>query len=330
MTEQEYRKVEAVSYSMLSSFDKSLLGFKARYIDGAEFQPSSYMNLGSAVDCMVTTPDEFKKTFKVVKREALPTETIQKIIDVVYQEVGGKDKLEDHGVVIVESAKSAEYQGKWKDETIINKIVTEGSEYFEILKIADDDTRRLINEDTYYEAVSIVQKLKDDPWTQWMFDPKEEIMFQVPILWTETIDGKEVPFKALVDIMRKVDGVWRLYDLKVTDNVNGFLYVYKKLRYYIQSSLYRRGASMSTEIPVDDSHLTFITVDNSQKSPLMYRDENDCSIGIPRSPRQQNPIDGWTQIYNKMKWHKENDVWNHTKEAHENEGVILIPKLWSL
>lgn len=167
-----------------------------------------YFIIGGAVDVTLTGPENaFEESYYVSKVDK-PTESITKVVDLVYRtllETGDTlhNGLDVYEEAIIAACEVTEYQKGWKMETKVNKIVKEGSLYFQdLLKGAG---KTIIGKETNSIIQNIINSLKTNPRTKGFFDrdffaynPHHiDIYYQLPIYFTI----KDVKCKALLDIV---------------------------------------------------------------------------------------------------------------------------------
>ncbi len=133
LTKENYYESPKVSNSSLSWLLPETGGSVEKYIYRTSFQPveesSESMRLGTLIHKYVEKGynADFDEIYEVVE---MPSATIAGIIEEVAENPAAP--LRDE---ILRVARSVDYYPSWKDETVINKILAEGSEYLEKLKL---------------------------------------------------------------------------------------------------------------------------------------------------------------------------------------------------
>jgi hypothetical protein len=167
----DYKTISALNQSTL----KQILVSPKAYVEAKEKQlarvesTEQHFMFGSLVDMMLTeSKEDFDKKYAVIPDDTGVSETIAKIVKEVYDEKNNSDDLgwgalEDYPEEILKHCNYELYQSRWKDETRINKIVEQGSQYFEVLK--NSGNRTIITESEYAKAVNCVMALRSDKYT---------------------------------------------------------------------------------------------------------------------------------------------------------------------
>lgn len=168
VTESEYRKDPALSYSTLSRFEREGFNNIEHLFDKTE-TPS--LTFGSAVDSIITGgQEEFDSRFMVAEFPSTP-DSIIKIVKDVFREFNSTHRcLSDvPDVEIVGRASAYNYQPNWKPETRAKVIKEKGFEYYNLLYLAGDKT--IIDTNTYQDICNAVDALRNSETTKFYFAP---------------------------------------------------------------------------------------------------------------------------------------------------------------
>lgn len=340
MNEPEYRLVDAISYSELAGVDKTPANIITKHkldSDGIKF--------GSALDTYIFDGEEdFKKKF-VIMTEKLPSPIIKSIIDGVFtianNNLGFAEELkslEDYKDYILMEAKAKEYgASNWKDDTIVNKITTDGGkDYFDLLVRACN--RSILDSFTFEQILNSTNTLLTHEFTKDKFSKKEgcDIFYQFPIFWEYTnTEGKVYKCKSLLDIL-EID--WNnkiIYprDLKsMGDHVLSFGYGnYMKFRYFLQESYYTDAVhwfkNNTPELKdFEVAPFEFIVISSQDYSrPLVYKGTQDTyNVGRFGGIIQGREVKGYEQLIFERDWHIENDKYSFPYEIYKNNGEIKL------
>lgn len=137
--------------------------------------------------------------------------------------------------------------------------------------------------------------------------------------------------KLVIDRLRKEIYI---YDLKTCwDNEYGFLQNYLKYRYYIQGAVYyylveqwRRGQQSLQDYKV--IYPKFIVAESTgYKNPLIYSmDQESFMQGMKGfTINKSRHYTGVIKAVQDLQWHKENAVWNISKDNHIGNGLVSVP-----
>lgn len=166
ISEEDYRKDPALSYSTLARFNREGFNNLNKLFDKIE-TPS--LTFGSAVDSIITGGmGEFNERFIVADFPEIP-DSIVKIVKRLFNSLKDKYtslvKIPNDDIIYVTQEES--YQLNWKPETRAKIIKEKGSEYYNLLFVADD--RCIIDTQTYQDVCNAVRALKESESTKFYF-----------------------------------------------------------------------------------------------------------------------------------------------------------------
>jgi len=340
----KFRETKAVSASRLNDLAYSPLLYKHN-LEATDRQPTAAMIFGSAVDCMITEPGEFQNRYYVSKVDA-PSETIQKIVKGVFDEVVEENKkfpdekllhpfseLGNFNSNIIEHAAYQQYGQSWKPETLVKKVVDGGSEYFkELINSAD---KEILQKEEFESVVAVVDRLSNNEFIKDYFDgDMYERFWQLPIIFELKDHNDEVVLcKALLDlvVVDHENKAIRVFDIKTTgQSVHSFVSSYMKFGYFRQGSFYFRAATdfFKTMFPEYQVMNTgFIVAEKANLNPPMIYHMSTQDImtgeygGITSYGKQ---VKGYRTLINDLGWHNATDKWDYPREVYVNEGVTVI------
>ena len=266
--EEDYRAAPGLSQSFLKKLEGSMSEIHKELDSSKDF-----IRIGKAVDALLTSKaDEFKDNFYVLSSDKSPSDTIVNIITIVYEKlekayaqyllgldltsekepesfVSWTGGLDEYHLLILGAASSEGYGGKWKEDTVIKKIV-EHNDYFR--SMIESQGKVVLSKSEFANCENIVLSLQTNPRTKKYFDqqffdgnPNIDIYYQLPIFFTY----KEVECKALLDIVvvekddeGKIIKVTPI-DLKTTmGDTYYFPKSFRLFKYYIQAFWYTEAA----------------------------------------------------------------------------------------
>lgn len=245
-----YYESDALNQSTLKDLGQGFESFMTKQEKKETEGIPSYFAIGSAVDTILTGANgEFEKQFYVSELINKPSdkeiEIVKFVFDDVYQD-NIEASLSDLKGSILDSVNHFEWQSRWKDETRIDKIITNGSEYYEDLKYAFGKT--ILSSEQKSLIDNVVKSLKENERTKKYFNREKyskskivDIYYQLPIYF----EYKGIQCKALLDILTIVKddkgSIISIHpiDLKtMSGNTIDFLSNLKRLRYDIKNNLY--------------------------------------------------------------------------------------------
>ena len=320
MTEKEYRAYDAINYSLLSKLSVSPVG-----LEGPK-EERSYFTLGSLVDCLCTSPDDFNNDYYVM--------TVKKPTDMMVAYAMEYLKSSDHSEAQLVS-------GYKSDITIVaktskdglSKWEKEGEPYYNAL-IAGKG-KQVVSFEEYTQAEQLATILKTNQFTE-MYFGGDKNLHQEAIIWK--YDGKEC--KSLLDIVHIDDNncTIRPMDLKTTGkSVFSFQSAYLSYKYYIQAKFYTDALIYAIENNINDLGkykdyevlpFQFIVIETNYKNPphIFEVSKEDMEIaavgGIVQGAGYE--IKGYQTIINNLEYHNTTNQWDYRQEIYENSGIISL------
>lgn len=329
VSEEEYRNDDAISYSMLASFERE--GFKIiPHLKDKKSSPA--LRFGSLVDTILTEPEELDNKF-LVSDFSKVTEVVLNIVKNIYDtcDKTTNNLTEVNRDLILNSIKEFNYQSNWKDDTRINKIIDEGSSYFSLLGLAGNKT--LISQYEYDLAINCVESIKNSEFTNKYFDDtvdyfgEIEAFYQLKLKYNKNGLNVRCMFDRV--IVNHITKAIQPIDLKTTGKdeeefENSFL----AWSYWIQSNMYSEILKLIIE---EDDYFKdftilpflFVVVNKNNKTPLVWCDVNNLEKG-DRIDKYNNVHKYWIDLYKDLKWHIDNEEYKYSLESIQNNGVRIL------
>ena len=350
----DYKTISALNQSTLKQIlisPRAYVEAKERQIARVESTEQHFM-FGSLVDIMLTESREyFDKKYAVIPDDTGVSETIAKIVKGIYDSAVDEDKLydadikytptnlEDYPEQILRHCDYELYQSRWKDETRINKIVEQGSKYFDILKKCG--TKTIITESEYAKAVNCVMALRSDKHTSKYCqkksnDPDIEIVDKHVIVF----DYQGLEFKGELDrvIINHKDKTITPIDFKTTSkSVLNFEKSFWHFRYDFQAAVYTLGLSLDKSEKFQKYYkdgynfkpMLYIVVETFLKNPPMVFEIGKTAINtglygnINKVPKINENLQGFQQAIKRFKYATEYDAWDYPME-YDTKGKTII------
>lgn len=242
VSEDEYRQDPALSYSTLATYERG--GFNC-IPKLAEKKESTSLTFGSAVDSLITGgQEEFNSRFIVAEFPDIP-DTIVKIVKDCFNEFHVTHRTLESipDVEIIGRAASYSFQNNWKPETRAKVIKEKGSEYYNLLFLAEN--KIILSSETYAEVLASVNALKESEATEEYFRPDSPFNDSIERLYQlkfkATLNG--VDYRCMADLL-KVDYAHKVIepiDLKTSSHYEWEFYKsFIQWDYQIQARLYWR------------------------------------------------------------------------------------------
>lgn len=313
---QEYRAKEAINYSSLSALATGPQAYIAR--DQIEEIPA--FRKGSAVDCLLTTPDDFYSDFYVMTINKVPSGMMFKYVEELF-------RTDSH-----EQAYAASGY-KLKPESIKEKFEAEGKEYYTSLKDARGKT--ILGYEEYNQVQMAVKQVKEGDFTAKYFkksiNEDHKILYQFPIYWE--MEGQSC--KSLLDLLVIDHANKEIFpiDLKTTGkSALNFRSAFMKWKYYLQAAFYTEAVNFWKNNDTDLANYTvknfkFIVVETmGNNAPVIYEtSDSDLFVGRNSGEDQYgNYIKGFIELVSDLNYHEEHGVWDFPKEIYTNHGVAIL------
>lgn len=285
VTEEEYRKDKALSYSTLARYDREGFNNLDKLFDKIE-TPS--LTFGNCVDSLTTGgEEEFNSRFIIAEYPSIP-DSIITIVKELFQWCHTTNNtlssIKDD--FIIQIASKYNYQNNWKPETRAKVIKEKGSEYYKLLYITGDKT--LIDTQTYQDVLKAVDALKNSEATKWYFAPNnpfEDIERFYQLKFKACLEGVE--YRCMADLIICCYDTKEIFliDLKTSSHTEWDFYVsFIEWKYAHQSRLYYR--IIKNVLSKDDyfkdfkiHDYRFIVVNKKTLTPLVWEYKDTTALG---------------------------------------------------
>jgi len=336
----EYKQLEGVNQSSL----KKILTSPKEYQNAVKKQKEQSNSIephfvfGTIVDIMLTgTRDEFDEKFVKISDKSSCSETVENIVKEVYRDILMSSIVElplsEYRSKILEYANYLNYYSNWKDDTRIDKIIKEGSEYFDLL--VSIGNRTTVTESLYVKAVNCVAALKSDTFTKKYVVKREypdsEFLdkFVVQFVYKGVLIKGELDRVIIDHANKQIIPI----DFKTTgSSINSFVYDFWKYRYDFQAATYTKGLYEHPDIiPLLEKFYSiqpflYIVVESElYNNPMVFETTLDViNVGFNGGMVNNRNYEGFDQAINRYIYAIENNAWEYPVEYYLNQGKILI------
>lgn len=310
---QEYITKDAISYSSLSR----LADGPQAYINKSK-PTGDFLSKGSAVDILLTEPDNFHDMFYIMTDSKPSTEGMLAYVMSMLEN-------DDHALAFIASGyKKAVSMAKWEEI---------GKPYYDAMKASEGKT--VLSFDDYQQVQGVVNQLKTNQYTKTYFADSasnveyDEIMYQ----FIHYFDYEGTACKVKLDVVtidhqnKKIKGL----DLKTTGkSVFSFRTSYRTYKYYLQGALFRLGLVDWKENNYPDYELEdfeFIVAEMaSYNPPLIFRmsQEETTKAIVGGESSSGYYTKGIEDLLADLAYYKETDAWEYPAEVHKNNGVVEL------
>lgn len=330
VSKEVFENTEGVSYSKLFKLAESP---KAYQLALAEEPVSSAISIGSAVDIMLTQPENFEKEIYVMSASK-PESEMMKIFSEIYAETG-------------DASQAYMASGfKISQDKVLTKFNTEGKEYHDALLKAG--YRKILDIEDLFKVNQIVNSLKDNIYTKKYFIKEDgvELIFQPYIIWdlvyyslVEEHKLKNTKAKSVLDIVRIDHKNKVIQPIELKTGEEGFMRSYWRFKRYLQGAMYTTALNKAVWDKEDIAeqyeieNIRFIYADTKlYYPPVIYKmtssDVHYGTVGrcwIDEEGRHGKiKYKGYTQLAAELEWHKANNLWDYSYDIYMNNGEIDI------
>lgn len=332
ISEVTYRAFPAISYSIISGYIQK--GFKSLY---EEKQTNSGMNMGTLLDILLTGDEKDLGEKIAILDTKIPSDNIKLILDKlvnVYVKTNKEIPLTldinnvDMVSLIKVQANIVDYGQSWKPETLVNKIITEGNDYYTFM--VQNINKLILSRDLFEEMCDLVVELKNNEYTKQYFEIVENVEFydQLKFHYEDEYHNVKCMFDRL--IVNHADKTIRPIDFKITnEGEEKFEVRLLKFNYYIQATLY---SYILQKIIERDAYyhdftilpFSFIVIDPDNQTPIVYEFPifSDDTILIDK---YGNKLKSWKSYYSEIMYYKSlPNMPRYSKQVIECKGHITV------
>lgn len=325
ITEQEYRKIDALSYSAISSYAKngplSLIAKK---------KEAKYFTYGSLVETLLFDEDNFSNQFHMLSTD-MPTSSALKLADAYF--LSYDSDMSDCIFKALEEIKRIGIWSKIKDESKLIARFDNDIFWNYLAALYEEDLgKTIIGPEDFSNALRKVTKIVEHRFTSEFFSKErmDNMFFQLKSI--VKING--IPIKGMLDII-DVDFEKKIiypYDFKTGKDLAEYFernfYTYK---YYMQGGLYSKILELTIKgTEFEDftiAPFTFIYINSgAEDAPIFKQMEsgwNEIAMNGWENSFGYKSV-GIYELIDKCVWHKLNDEYNYMQETVENNGVSII------
>lgn len=328
---KQYFQTKAISNSFLGSlWNPRWVKFKFDNPD-AEDEEKSYFRVGSALDCLLTSPERWELDFVVIDA-VRPYGLLGKFIDALPPGLTVDSDIREYDAAYTDSGYKM-----WIDK-VVEKFWTntDAVNYYKLTKDIGDGIIVLSSDE--YETVTKAQELiLANEFIRPYFINDDvlniELLHQVAIYF----EYRDEQCKALLDgiMVDHKNRTIQPFDLKTSRSVYDFPISYLQYGYYRQAAFYEL-AIYADSSPVKQylnegytvKDFIFIVVENKKSSShpaIIYQTtRQDLEAGLAGGYIGQKYYKGIHQLIDDYKYHKEHDYWELPIDLLKNEGRIVL------
>lgn len=266
------------------------------------------------------TPDKVRDILKDMHKTILESNNLAAVVMGEEEPVG---PLESYLYAIIEACDRNKYGAKtWKEETKVNKIISTGSAYWDLLRNTEQFIITQNQKDLMDSCMQSIKKSKKAVQLFFAEDTKDIVYHnELEVHWTD--DKYSFPLKAKIDriAINKAKGTFRIIDLKTTSKTLGqFKESFDKYNYARQMAFYTTAAEQWLKQNISSDPYTAL-------SPII------CAVETKGSNRPGIFIlsdTTWNEgriqaeaLLNRLDHHFTNNTWNDDMETDLNEDYYI-------
>ena len=310
---QEYITKNAISYSALSR----LADGPQAYLNKSK-PTGDFLSKGSAVDILLTEPDNFHDIFYIMTDSKPSTEGMLAYTMSMIEN-------DNHEIALAASGyKKPVSMAKWEEI---------GKPYYDAIKASAG--KIVLSFDDYQQVQAVVNQLKTNQYTKTYFaDSASDVKYdEIQYQFIHYFDYKQTACKVKLDVVtidhqnKKIKGL----DLKTTGkSVFSFRSSYRNFKYYLQAGLFRLGLEdwrdkNYPEYEVEDFEVIVAEM-ACYNPPLIFKiPKEQTNIAIFGGETSSGYyIKGIEDLLADLAYYNENDAWEYPAEVHKNNGVVEL------
>lgn len=323
MTEKEYYSEKRVSSSSLKWFETSPLFFKKMLDKEIEQETKRYFEIGKKIHMKILEPNEFDKNYIFLDYDTPKSENQRQFCEdfITYRSKDNKSKLiyaykNNYSADKLTEDKILEKAEELKKQ--LSKYITYLKKRSEVKDVLTFSDNKLIEElaslTKIHVAASKLLYLTDEDRMNGVYEYNEKPIF---------FEMLGVPCKSMLDrfIIDTKNATIKLVDIKTTVNLGDFEHSFHEFKYYRQMAFYWAALHGWAKETLTD-------ISNYKKETyivgLQKGDLPECRVLSISEDWLSKGLDEIEQMFPKIKWHYDNNQWEHRQEYYENNGIEVL------
>lgn len=326
----DYRQIKAISNSLMGVYEDDFESFVKYWIYNQALpqKRDDSLSLGSAIDTLLTRPDEFNDIFIVYNAPA-PTGQMHAFCYALANAY-------EEGQLVIPYQVAYDHVG-FKRDTLAKVI-----EKFEPFKqyyqfLIDSRDKAVLTADQASRAYQIVSELKSAEYTRGIVNTQHhlgvtDVHNQLELTATLGVNGQKLALKGALDrvIVDHLRKTIYPFDFKSSFNSDNFEFSYVKYRYYRQGSYYTfLLQKWAEEQGIGDYKMApfvFIVCSTNRGRHYLYQmTDTDLKAAEGGGVIQYGyNIKGWRQILGEIAWLQGKNNWTYPYEAQVNNGYVPL------
>lgn len=320
MTEKEYYLDKRISSSSLKWFESSPLFFRKMLDKEIEQETKRYFEIGKKIHMRILEPIEYEKNYIYLEFDTPKSENQRKFCE---DYISLPYKLAKERMV--EAYKRNYNVDKLSEDKITDRadeLKRDLSKYITYLK-RRGEVRDILNYTDHKLIEDLANLSREHIGAKRLLYIDDEIKLTKEIEEHNEIviffDFLGVPCKSMLDrvVINHTDKIVQLIDLKTTINLGEFSHSFEEFKYYRQMAFY--WLALYNQYPETRDYKKETYIIGFQKG-----DTPECRVFSIIDSYLNYGLNEIEKLFPKIKWHFDNDKWDHTKEYYDNEGIEIL------
>jgi len=307
MDVKTYKNLQAINSGLLLAWEQHPKYAEEIWKKMAEPRETTFFDIGSAVDCLITRTADFKDEFYICEAKISPgmkalADTYSKLF------LNAPEGLIDDKTLILSARDIVGYDSRLKEDTVIERFHKEARPYLHEREAHLGETALTL------EDYNLCQRMVDT------FNKAKHIRnffhnIEVEYQKACVLDLKGgLILKGLLDVFAFNPEERKIIDIKTYDSRNGSALVnYFKYKTYYQLGFYRYLLTRSSkfdDVPIVDCYI--IALDKAEILPPIIYQLPDEHLSIAKSGGKVNNtyIRGFGEGITNLHWHIKEDYWD--------------------
>jgi hypothetical protein len=316
MTEKEYYKEKRVSSSSLKWFEQSPLFFKKMLDKEIEQEQKRYFEIGKKIHMKLLEPKEYDKNYIFLDYDIPKSENQRKFCEdyITFISKKSDDKL----IYAYKNNYKTEGQDDGKILDKAKDVKKKLSKYISYLKKRNDYKDILTYSDNK-QIESLQQCVKDHIAANKLIYLTDEDRMNNIEEYNEYViffNFLGIECKSMIDrlVIDHKNKIIKLIDIKTTSNLGEFNHSFEEFKYYRQIAFYWIAIYNQFKETNNYKHESYII--GLQKGELP-----ECKVFKISDQYLQRGLDEIESIIPQIKWHYDNNQWDHSRSYYENNGI---------
>lgn len=341
--EKEYRSDEALNFTAIKDFDEQgPFEFYKRYVAKEKLpkKESDAMDLGSLIDCLLTTPETFDDRFFIISADNSVTGQSKELVEEMFRlaKLNYSEETDEVTISFEELFRTAfetiqidKFTGehvKFKNKSWekVLETFTDGPMEGYYDSLLQNISKKGVTFSNVEMAKAVVTHLKSVPAINEILNPSNsdiEVHMQFPVYFKY----KNFAMKGLLDIVHINYATKTIheFDLKTSWSVMDFASNRIRNKYYLQEAVYHEGLTQLFPGYKVEPRKYIVADSRNHIRPFVAKTTNThLAQGYDGFDTPYTHRRGINELIEEISWHFEKSMWNTTKKIYEGNDEISL------